>query len=295
MTDKSDNMGTDQATGTLNWEKMMNDYFGSFFKPWTELFNPFGSWDEWQSKGRVVESLQATGKMWQAMMDSMSHPDGWEHLYKATEMTPGIVMGFSETCMQGITSIHTQAADWIQSRGASLSATDMQELDRELIKNLTETYEKEFSRYLKLPQIGLTRLYQERMLRVVDKQNSLHLVAMEFVHMLYLPIERSIKSLQEKMVEMAEEGPLDDKSKTYYNLWIKLLEGHYMELFKQPEYADAMGNTLCALNEYVEARQTVVNDLLKQANIPTYQDMDELSKELYLLKKRVRLLEKKNP
>jgi hypothetical protein len=109
---------------------------------------------------------------------------------------------------------------------------------------------------------------------------------------LYLPIEKSLNSLQQKMAEMAEAGPLDEKSKTYYKLWIKLLEGHYMELFKQPEYAEIMSKTLSALNEFVGARQTVVNDLLKQINIPSNLDLDELSKEIYLLKKRVRLLEK---
>jgi hypothetical protein len=111
--------------------------------------------------------------------------------------------------------------------------------------------------------------------------------------MLYLPVEKSLKSLQEQMAEMAEEGPIDEKSKTYYNLWIKLLEGHYMELFKQAEYADTMHKTLFALHEFSDAKQAVVNDFLKQLNIPTYQEMDELSKEVYLLKKRLRILEKK--
>jgi hypothetical protein len=138
----------------------------------------------------------------------------------------------------------------------------------------------------------MNRLYQERMLHAVDKQNALQLMLSEFLHMLYLPIEKSLNSLQQKMAEMTETGPLDEKSKTYYKLWIKLLEGHYMELFKQPEYAEAMCKTLSALNEFVGARQTVTNDLLKQINIPSNLDLDELSKEIYLLKKRVRLLEK---
>jgi polyhydroxyalkanoate synthesis regulator phasin len=37
----------------------------------------------------------------------------------------------------------------------------------------------------------------------------------------------------------------------------------------------------------------VVNDLLRQFNIPTQQDIDELAKEIYLLKKRMRAYEKK--
>ena len=92
---------------------------------------------------------------------------------------------------------------------------------------------------------------------------------------------------------MTEDGPLDDKAKTYYNLWIKLLEGHYMTLFKQPEYAATMARTLQALNEYTEARQAVVNDLLKQFNVPTHRDLDDLYKEIYLLKKRMRAFEKR--
>ena len=95
------------------------------------------------------------------------------------------------------------------------------------------------------------------------------------------------------MAQMAEAGPLDEKTKTYYNLWIKLLEGHYMELFKQQEYAETMSNALVALNDFVDARQAVINDSLQQLNIPNNHDLDELSKEIYLLKKRVRALEKK--
>ena len=72
-----------------------------------------------------------------------------------------------------------------------------------------------------------------------------------------------------------------------------MLEGEYMELFQLPEFADQMGKTLGALNESVGARQAVMDDVLKQLNIPTNQDLDELSKEIYLLKKRIRALENK--
>jgi class III poly(R)-hydroxyalkanoic acid synthase PhaE subunit len=231
--------------------------------------------------------------MWQTMTGAMSEPAAFEQFQKATEITPDIALGFAQTCLQSFTGLQAKAGEWIQKRAASLSAADIQQLDRELIRDLTETYEKEFSKYLKVPQVGLGRFHQERSLQAADKYNAFQLVLLEFLHMLYLPVEKSLKSLQEKMAEMDGAGPLDEKSKTYYNLWIKLLEGEYMELFQQPEYADAMGKTLCALNEFVQARQAVVNDVLKQVNIPTNQDLDELSKEIYLLKKRVRALENK--
>jgi polyhydroxyalkanoate synthase subunit PhaE len=289
--DKSET-ATDQGAASTDWQKMMHEYLNTLFKPWTEMFQPPGAGEPFQSKGRFDESLQANVRMLQAMVGAMSDPSTVEHFQKATETMPNIALELTQTCLQGITSVQAKAGEWIKKRGAALSSADIQKLDSELIKNLTETYDKEFSRYLKIPQIGLNRFHQERMMRAVDKHNSLQLMLSEFLHTLYLPIEKSLNSLQEKMVEMTEAGPLDEKSKTYYNLWIKLLEGHYMQLFKEPEYAEVMAKTLCALNEFSEARQSVVNDLLKQMNIPNNVDLDELSKEIYLLKKRVRLLEK---
>lgn len=283
----------DQGAASFNTDNIMHEFWGSLFQPWSGMFASLGSSEQWPFKGRIAESLQANLKMWQTMMESMSDPSMAAHFQKATEMTPDLALGFSQTCLQSFNNLQAQAGEWIRKRGASLSAADIQQLDRDLIRSLNETYEKEFQRYLKMPQLGLGRLYQERILEAVDKLNNLQLKLSEFLHMLYIPLERSFSSLQKEMAEMSEAGPLDEKSKTYYNLWIKLLEGHYMELFKQPEYAELLGKVLAALNEFSQAKQVVVNDVLKQANIPTNQDLDELSKEIYLLKKRLRALEQK--
>lgn len=292
MTEKNDT-GTEQNAASMDWNKMMQEYWLPRVNPWSNLFQPPKNEENDQfDKGRVAELLHTTTRMWQTMLGAMSQPSAFEDFQKATATTPDITLGFAQTCLQGITSLQTQAGDWIQKRGASLSTADVQQLDKELIKDLTETYEKEFSKYLKVPQIGLGRIYQERLMNVADKHNTFQLTLSKFLHLLYLPIEKSLKSLQDNMAEMAESGSLDDKTKTYYNLWIKLLEGEYMNLFKQSEYTDEMGNTLFALNEFVGAKQTVINDVLKQINIPSYPDLDELSKEIYLLKKRVRSLER---
>ena len=292
MNDKSE---TTQGQGDpfVDWEKMTNEYMAPLLKQWGDFFHQPAQQKQSETKGRVAESLLSSVKMWQTMVGAMSGPETLGRFQKATEMTPDIVLGFAQTCLQGLTGLQGQASEWIQKRGASLSETDVQELDKELLKSWSETYEKEFSRYLKIPQLGLGRLYQEKALNATDKMNSFQLELSKFLHLLYMPVEKSLKSLQEQMAEMAEEGPIDEKSKTYYNLWIKLLEGHYMELFKQTEYAEAMNKTLFALHEFSDAKQAVVNDSLKQLNIPTYQEMDELSKEIYLLKKRLRTLEQK--
>ena len=291
MTDENKAI-TGPNTTSSDWNKMMQEPLLSLFKPWNSLFQPESEESGQQDKGTLADSLQATIKMWQTMSGATNAPSGFTDFQEATELTPDVFLRFSQTCLQNITNLQTQAGEWIKKRGASLSATDIQQLDRDLIKDLAATYEKEFSKYLKVPQIGLGRFHQERSLQVVDKYNYFQLALSEFLHTMYVPLEKSLKNLQEKMTEMAETDNLDDKAKTYYNLWIKLLEGEYMELFQQPEFRDTMGKTVCALNEFIKARQIVIDNSLKQVNIPTNTDLDELSKEIYLLKKRLRIMEK---
>ena len=292
MGEKDTNRGETSAS-FADWEKAFHDQWGPLFASWKDLFQISEDSPWYSNRGRVTESLDASLKMWQTMMGAASNPDSLAGFQKATEMTPDLVLGFAQTCLQSLATMQEKVTDWVGKRGATLTAADMQQLDRELLKNWREVYEKEFSRYLKMPQLGLTRVYQERALDAVDKMNTFQLELAEYLHMLYLPIEKSLKSLQEEMAQMVESGPLDEKTKTYYDMWIKSLEGHYMELFQTSEYAQTMHKTLHALHEYTNAKQAVIDDGLKQLNIPTFKDMDELSKEIYLLKKRVRELESK--
>ena len=50
-----------------------------------------------------------------------------------------------------------------------------------------------------------------------------------------------ILRLQEKLADLADTDGLPEDSKAYYQMWIKILEGHYMALFKSSEYTQTMG------------------------------------------------------
>jgi hypothetical protein len=54
-----------------------------------------------------------------------------------------------------------------------------------------------------------------------------------------------------------------------------------------------MNGTLDAMEEFTTARQKFLQGFLQTLSIPTYSDVDDLSKELYQLKKRVKELAKK--
>jgi hypothetical protein len=280
-------------TSFLEFGRMITALINPMMAHWGNIFESNGTEKSFGFKGRMAESLSSSAKMWQAMAGALSKPETLETFQKATRITPDIALGFAQSCMNGFNSFQGQMQEWIQKRAEVDDPVDIQAMDKELIRQWREAYDGEFSQYFKIPQIGLGRFYQERAMNAADKLNVFQSALSEFLYVLYLPMEKSINSLQEKLVEMAEdEGPLDEKSKTYYNLWIKFLEGHYMKLFKESEFIDSLLHTLSALEEYSEARQAVLNDLLKMYAIPSHNDLDDLYKEIYQLKKRMREYEK---
>jgi hypothetical protein len=106
-------------------------------------------------------------------------------------------------------------------------------------------------------------------------------------------MEKSFQVLQEKLVALADEGNLPEDSKVYYQMWIKILEGHYMTLFQSTEYIQSLNKTLGSMSEFSDAKKDLLQDtLLYTLPVPTQKEMDELYKEIYVLKKRIRKLEK---
>jgi len=176
--------------------------------------------------------------------------------------------------------------------GESPRAFNFDNLDQEVFKAWTEIYEQEFQKFFYIPQLGLTRFYQEKISQSLDKYNRFQSQYAEFMHLIFLPIEKTFKVLQQQLSEMAQEGKLPENSNDYYKLFIKNLEGHYMSLFKSPDYVTAMNKTLDALEDFVAARNAITQDLLKTMAVPTQDELDELYKELYLMKKRIKILEK---
>jgi hypothetical protein len=115
----------------------------------------------------------------------------------------------------------------------------------------------------------------------------------EFFRLIYLPVTKSFAVIQEKLGESAEAGKLPEDSKQYYQMWIKILEGHYMTLFQSGDYVKALRKTLDAMSEFTAAKNDLMQDMLGTLPVSTQKDVDDLYEEIYLLKKRIKELEKK--
>ncbi|OQB54960.1 MAG: Poly(R)-hydroxyalkanoic acid synthase subunit (PHA_synth_III_E) [Deltaproteobacteria bacterium ADurb.Bin151] len=244
-------------------------------------------------QNRFTRQLETNLNLLKSFSRMMSEPESASAAANSFSALPEILLKMAGSGFDVAMQIQNHLMEKAGNIGKRTEAYNFDNLDQDVFKALTEIYEKELRQYLKIPPLGLTRFYQERFNELLDKHNLFETTLAEFLSILYLPMEKSFRVLQEKLQEMAEEGHLPSDTKESYGMWLKILEGHYMNLFKSREYTDALHRTLNKLEDFLIAKNDAMRDFLQLMPVVTHRDMDDLYKEFHLLKKRVRELEKK--
>lgn len=293
-------MGEDQGknTGAMPWLEI---WMKSATEFWTSMANIGSAYtasgkEEPQQKdtqkSRTQESLESALKMLGSLSSAAGEPETADSIFKGMNVFPGIINRMAQTSWETYSHFQQQWVDTAGRLGKRSEAYKFDDLDKDVFRSWAELYEQEFRKFLHIPQLGLMRFYQERMSAVTDRYTLFQGTVAEFLQMLSLPMEKAFKGMEERVASMAEEGDMPKDPNEYYKMWIKVLEGHYMTLFKSPEYAKTLGETLDALEDFLLVRQEMLQDLMQTLPVPTNKDMDDLYKELYQLKKRLKELEK---
>ena len=277
------------------WIKTTGELWENMFRMWSDAANtvkPSTSSTE-QTSGIGRSSMDAAVQTWQIMSSTLSRPETLESLFKGVGTFPDILVKVAQTSLNGFLEFQHKWFEGLGRIGKSTEAYAFEDLDENAFRTWSEIYEKEFKQFLNIPQLGLTRFHQEKFNQALDKYNLFQAAMGEFLRLLYLPITKSYSVMQEKMSEMAEAGELPEDSKAYYQMWIKILEGHYMTLFQSPDYVKILGDVLNTMSDFSAVKNELMQGLLSTLPVSTQKDTDDLYKEIYLLKNRIKTLEKK--
>lgn len=276
------------------WMGQVGDFWKSMAEMWSKSLSAMGSLNpdngpagsgSQQSQRSPLESTQA---LYSALLDLAL---GKGALKGATGALPELLLKMAQTSWDGYLEMQGQLFE--KSNGDPSEAFNMETISQKIRTAWMENIQETLRPVLNIPPLGLTRIYQERMNQTVDKFNVFSVALGELLHQLNTPLEQSSKIIREKLDQLAREGKASDKPIDPYNMWIKILEGHYMELFQTPEYIRVLHDALNSYNDFVASQQQVSGDWLKVLPFPTNKDLDELSKEIYLSKKKLRELTKR--
>ena len=276
------------------WLDTTSQFWQSSMRSWPGAPEGGGNADSADTAhtSRVMESYEALFKSLQMLSSMMEKPNGIESAVRGIAAFPEIASKLVKPVWEGVFHLQQEWMERAGRIGKSTAGYKYEDLDRDVFKVWREIYEREFRQFLNVPQLGLTRAYQERLSQAADKFHVFQTTMAEFLSLLYLPVEKSFKVLQDQVALMAEGGELPEQSREYYRMWVKILEGHYMTLFKSPEYTQTLGRILDSMGDYMVARQEILQDAMQCLPVPSQKDMDELYREIYLLKKRIKKLEK---
>jgi polyhydroxyalkanoate synthase subunit PhaE len=276
-----------------NWLKTSMDFWGKAVGMQTDI----GSMDAYAEA--VKRSTEQADKMWQSgskvfqlFFSIFSEPENMTAFLKGSEVVPGFMAKIAQQSWESFMEMQKRFQERAAKLGGKAKPYDFEDLELNIFAAWKEIYEKEFRKFLNVPQLGLTRFYQERLNRFMDETNLFLAALSEFVRVFYAPVEKSLNVMQQKVEEMLEAGEIPDNFKELYIMWIKNLEGHYMTLLKSPQYTRVLNRMLQNLVRFKNARNELILDAFENLPIPTNREMDELYKELYHLKKRVAALEK---
>ncbi len=287
---------------SFGMESMLNTWMTSMAELWTGVpnmwFQPLaedasdGPDKNGPLKG-IMSTMNKAMENWQAVSKAMATAESLKAFLKGAGTMPEFLAQMSQTSIGSFVELQQKMVERASRIGETVEAYSFENLDENIFHVWTDIYEREFRRFFQIPQLGLMREYQERINLVSDKYNLFQSNFSEFLRLLALPFNRSLEVMQEKIGSMAEEGQLREDSQFYYDMWVKTLEGHYMSLFQTPEYMQTLSKTIGSLAKFSAARNAVIEDLMGSLPIAKQSEMDDVAKEVYHLKKRIRQLEKR--
>lgn len=228
---------------------------------------------------------------WNAQWTNMFNQEAMQNFRDAgtfADLAASAVSSFSE----GYSQFH----EWMKSVGGKdepCKEHSFIKTQQDLFQTWMEFHEKEIQPLLRVPQVGLTRFYQEKMNQLVERHNLYQAAVADFQYLLCRPMESSLCEMREKLDKGQNGNPSGD-FKEYYTLWIKTLERHFMDLFTSSEWRKTLSRVVEEAANFRLSKNEIMMDFMQVLPIPTNRDMDEVYKELYTLKKMVKDLLKKN-
>jgi len=279
----------------------MNQSPGSDGFPWSEWMESAAclwlsaaqSWQQLSTSladcSRTEEGMQASLSMWRAFLlpwTGAQCSEAKESLQPPFDMIQALMQ------VMGPGGLSQEIFKWLWNKSEP-TGNGVEKIGHEAVKAWTAIYEKGFQPLLKIPQVGLTRVHQEKINRLADKFHAYQATVSEFQMLLSVPMQKSFAVMREELDRLREKGEPAQDFKVHYGTWIKVLENHYMSLFRSQEYRLALSRLLNETAAFRVTGNDVMMEFLEFLPIPTNREMDEIYKELYTLKKQTKESAKK--
>lgn len=286
-----------------------NNEIGKFVESWMTMTKNF-----WRLPGSTEgEGLDSSGlkfgsdpvdhaddnryktyKTWEASVNNsisffklMMAPQNRDMLYRSVSAYTEALTHAAGDSLENMLEFQSQAVKSLAKVGSHTKAYTLDDIDHAAFESFRELYRSELQKFLKIPKIGLPREYHEQLSELVDKSVLFFSHLIELIYQFSTPFEKTHRVMQSKIKKMLEGGEMFEDPKQIYNDWIRILEKHFLDMLKSREYTEVLNNTITSLAAYKGVKSSVGDIFLKEMQIPTGREMDEVYKDIYRMKKKI--------
>jgi len=155
-----------------------------------------------------------------------------------------------------------------------------------------KAYETTYGRIIDMPVMGPSREGADRLRKNFEAMINLHAAWAQSIASFQSAFMEATRRTQEKVEkQVAKEGVSPSSYKGYYDLWMETYSETFKEFLKSRFFASDLAKlTSNSMDFQKSSRELIEENILRPANLPTRTEIDDLSKEVYVLKKQVKEL-----
>ncbi|MBJ7901279.1 MAG: class III poly(R)-hydroxyalkanoic acid synthase subunit PhaE [Cyanobacteria bacterium RI_101] len=154
-------------------------------------------------------------------------------------------------------------------------------------------YEESFGSLTRSPILGPSREISAKLLQGFDSWTALYRATTDYQLLLGQVQYQSLERLMAELVQRAQQGKTPKDWRTFQQVWSETADLVFETAFCQPENLKIRGRFINSLNRYRLCQQALMEEGLKQMNLPTRTEVDEIHQTIYQLKKEVKALKQR--
>lgn len=154
-----------------------------------------------------------------------------------------------------------------------------------------KNYEATAGRIVEMPALGPAREKSEKFMKGFSTFVNLYTAGMDSNSNIQTVLLEAMRRVHEKTKSEMEGDISPEKYKDFYRVCIETYSDIFKEFMRSGHFASDMGKlNSCLMDFQTYNRGMLEENYLKPMNLPTKTEIDEINKELYSLKKKVKEL-----
>lgn len=233
-----------------------------------------------QPTATFAESYRAMLRMWEQLVTGLVPPgpglEGFGHLYGD--------------------AFDNLAAPWFEALRPPDQHLSKTKGERSALSQFTDlywdAYERTMGRLLESPDVGYRREFDQRLLQSARAWIEFRSASFDYLAVLGRAWVEIVGEMMSELDSMGRQGKKVTSFVELLQLWTEVADRVLIEIFRREEYAKAQGRLLNASMAYRREERRTADAFLKMTHVPSQSDLDEVAREVHLLRREVRELRK---